>query len=172
MIKHLLILRNLIIFLLAVTIVTGCKVQTADDRTVTENSTILVEYVASLHDGSVFAKTPDDMPKKINVSSPDIVKGLREGIIGMRKGETRVIIVDPEDGYGLRDESKRTFVSNESIPENFIPRIGKILRMNDAGGNLIIGIIININNDGVELDTNHLLAGKELVYNIKVVEIE
>jgi len=172
MIKHLLILRNLIIFLLAVTLAAGCKVRTESDMAVNENSTILVEYVASLHNGTVFDKSPDDMPKKIKVSSPDIVKGLREGIIGMRKGEERIIIVDPENGYGLRDESKRTFIRNKDIPEDFIPRVGNILRMNDPGGNLIIGIITDISNNGVELDTNHLLAGKELVYNIKVVEIE
>ena len=157
---------------LTMTYALGCGTNDSRSLSVKESSTVWVEYVASLSNGDIFDKTSGDMPKKIKISSPDIVEGLRAGMIGMEKGESRTLIIEPEQAYGLRDENKKAVIPNDKIPENFIPATGKVLRMISDDGSLIIGIISQIRPDGVELDTNHLLAGKELIYNIKVLEIE
>jgi len=150
----------------------GCGIKGGSSASVKKNSTVWVEYVASLKNGDIFDKTSGDMPRKIKLDSPNIVEGLRTGMIGMKKGETRTLIIEPEHAYGTRDEKKRLIIKNDKIPDNFIPEPGKVLRMISDDGALIIGIVTNILPDGIELDTNHLLAGEELIYKIKVLEIE
>ena len=150
----------------------GCGGSARGPASVNKNSTVLIEYVASLSNGAIFDSTSDEMPKKIDLNSRGIVEGLRKALIGMKKGETKTVIVNPEDGYGLRDENKKTIIPEDKIPSNFVPEEGKVLRMQLDDGTLLIGIVIQVLPDGIELDINHLLAGKELIYNIKVLDIE
>jgi FKBP-type peptidyl-prolyl cis-trans isomerase len=72
---------------------------------------VAIHYVGTLLDGTKFASSRDkNEPLTFTVGGRGIVKGMNQGVLGMRVGETRRIVVPPSLAYGER--------SNEKIPPN------------------------------------------------------
>lgn len=61
------------------------------------SSTVVVDYVGRLEDGTVF-----DEGERVEFPLQAVVPGFRDGIVGMQEGEEKTIVVPPEAGYGAR----------------------------------------------------------------------
>ena len=90
----------------------------------------------------------------------------------MQLHEEKEVVIKAADAYGQRnDQFVRTF-PRESLPENIQPQKGLVIKLQDSTGRTVPGIITDFNETTVTVDLNHPLAGKELIFNIKVVSIE
>jgi len=81
------------------------------------------------------------------------------------------VIVAPEDGYGPVDPSATVQVPKDKLPEGVEPEVGMVLGGTDQSGQPFQATIREIVQDQVTLDLNHPLAGKELLFKVKVVDI-
>ncbi|MCH9811380.1 FKBP-type peptidyl-prolyl cis-trans isomerase [bacterium] len=72
------------------------QIQTGNGKACSSTDTVVVQYKGTLLDGSVFDQS------KTNASFPlnAVVKGFKEGIVGMQVGETRILYIHPEFAYG------------------------------------------------------------------------
>jgi peptidylprolyl isomerase len=94
-------------------------------------------------------------------------RGLERAVKGMKFNESKTVTVEAKDAYGKRDEGLVMKFVKADLPENFVPVIGKTIKLQDIGGT-----IVNVDEIHVFLDCNHPLAGKDVVFDIKVVGIE
>ncbi len=128
-------MKKILIILLAVIILfSGC----VGEKTVKKGDTISVNYTGSLQDGKVFdtniesvAKQhdiirPEYVPLKFTVGEPGMIAGFDEGVVGMKVGDTKILTIPPEKGYGpVRPEliSPYNIIENVSAKENTFPRV-------------------------------------------------
>jgi len=101
----------------------------------------------------------------------NIIPGLEKELFGMQIGESREIIVQPAEGYGEYDANAFVDIPKEQFPANFEFGIGKTIRLSDPQGRVINANIMEIGESDVKLDLNHPLAGKELHFTAKVVDL-
>lgn len=126
--------KILILFLAALILISGCT----GEKTVKKGDTVSVNYTGSLQDGKVFdtniesvAKQndiikPEYVPLEFKVGEPGMIKGLDEGVVGMKVGDTKTLTISPEKGYGpVRPElvSAYNIIENISAKENTFPRV-------------------------------------------------
>jgi peptidylprolyl isomerase len=145
---------------------------------------VKVDYSVSLPGGDPFESTRNGTPIEFTVGSGGVVKGFDNAVIGMKAGETRVVTIPPEDAYGPYQQSLVNTLDTESVRNTLaeLNQTGNLGRIDFPDGPVYIWRTEN-NNTGylrftngttpetTTVDENHPLAGKDLVFEITVVEI-
>jgi len=138
---------------------------------VKEGDRIRIHYTGRLEDGTVFGSSEGGEPLEFTVGGGKIIAGLEQGVIGMRVGELRSITVPEELGYGPYMRERVFELSRERVPEEFNPGIGQQVQMYRADGMPVVATVIGIFEDYFIMDCNHPLAGKTLIFEIRLLEI-
>lgn len=133
--------------------------------------TVRVHFVGTLNNGSRFDATTGGAPLEFTIGADEVVAGFENAIVGMRPGESKAVTVPPEEGFGLRDESKVAKVPRSEFPADMELEQGLMLQVDHPDGCVEMITILNVTDDDVLLDGNHPLAGKPLHYDIDLVEI-
>ena len=157
---------------LAVLMATGCVGSTGgfltgDDMVVEKGDHIFVDYTGTLGDGTVFDSSEGKEPLEFDAGAGQMIKGFDDAVIGMKKGATKSVTIAAKDAYGERSEDNIIGVSLTQIKAAGIdPKVGDVLYMSGQPVK-----ITAINGNIVSVDANHPLAGKDLTFKIKVVDI-
>ncbi len=139
--------------------------------TVKQGDTISIHYTGKLEDGAVFDSSEGGKPLEFTVGEGELIPGLEQGVIGMAAGETKVIKVTPEFGYGPREGERVFEFPKDKIGENINLEIGRQVQMFRADGMPVMATIIGKSETSYTMDCNHPLAGKTLVFETRLLEI-
>ncbi|MFP3937821.1 MAG: peptidylprolyl isomerase [Phycisphaerae bacterium] len=136
-----------------------------------EGDKVKVQYTGKLkEDGQVFASTDESDPLEFTVGQGEIIPGFEQAVVGMDKGEEKTVDVPADEGYGQHTEERVVTVHREQLPEDLDPQVGQQLEVRQ-GEQTIPVVVTDINEQQVTLDANHPLAGKDLQFDIKVLEV-
>ena len=138
---------------------------------VKEGDNISLHYTGTLDDGTVFDSSEGRDPLSFTVGSGEVIQGFDDGVRGMEVGETRDINIPPDQAYGEYYEELVRVVPRQAFPEGMSPEIGMTLELELPSGQSLPVRIIDIENDEITLDANHLLAGETLNFKIHLVNI-
>ena len=133
---------------------------------------VKVDYKGTLNDGIVFDKSKDGCPLEFVVGSGQVITGFDKAVEGMSVNEEKTFTINANDAYGQKDERLKTKIPKDRFPEKFNPQKGMTLGLKNESGKNMPGTVVDINDDGIVVDLNHPLAGKDLTFSIKVVGIE
>ena len=142
----------------------------AEKNSVGENMVVSMAYKLSV-DGEVLDEAGDKDAIDFLTGHRNIISGLEDQLAGLKKGESKSVVVDSKDGYGLVDESAIEEVSLDDFDKNVTPEVGMELQMKDSSGQEGYAKVISIDDKGAKVDFNHPLAGKELHFEIKIVNL-
>jgi FKBP-type peptidyl-prolyl cis-trans isomerase 2 len=134
--------------------------------------TVKVHYTGKLDDGTVFDSSMDSEPLEFTLGEQKIIPGFEEAVEGMEAGEEKTVKIPPEQAYGDRREENVIDVERSSIPEDITPEPGMMLQLTLQDGSVANVVVADVKDEMVTLDGNHPLAGKELNFDIKLVEVE
>ena len=135
---------------------------------------IKVEYEGTFDDGTVFdsSKHGDHShPLEFEVGAQQVIAGFDKAVIGMKEGERKKFVINPEEGYGVRDERFVKSIPRKTLPPTPNPEKGMTIMMN-VQGNQVPGTITSVDKDSINVDFNHPLAGKRLHFSIEIVSIQ
>lgn len=141
-------------------------------RTAKKGDTVAVHYTGTFTNGEKFDSSYDrGKPIEFTVGAGQMIKGFDSAVEGMKIGEEKKITLAPSDAYGQRDERKKTELARKNIPADYNLEKGKTVPLTDQNGRRMNGTIIGVTKDSVIIDLNNPMAGKTLVFDIKLVEI-
>ncbi|HEC91867.1 MAG TPA: peptidylprolyl isomerase [Candidatus Atribacteria bacterium] len=132
---------------------------------------VKVHYSGSLKDGTVFDSSLEKEPFEFTLGEDMVIPGFENAIIGMNEGETKTVSIPPEEAYGDYREELVVTVDRSQIPSDIEPRLGMVLQVRSREGTIANVIIRDITENSITLDGNHPLAGKELTFEIKLLEV-
>lgn len=131
---------------------------------------VQVHYRGMLEDDSVFDSSDLREPLAFEAGAGDVIDGFDDGVMGMRVGETRRVVVPPEAGYGAWRPELLTQVERGAVEASPVP--GMAVRVVTPDDDEVEAVITEVADDMLTLDLNHPLAGKVLTFEITVVSIE
>ncbi len=132
--------------------------------------TVRVHYKGSLSDGTVFDTSRNRDPLEVTLGSGQLIPGFENAVLGMETGEERRVTIPAEDAYGPRRDELILEVPRGRFPPDIEPEVGKQLRMTQEGHDFVV-VVQDVKEDSVTLDANHPLAGKELIFELELVEV-
>ena len=138
---------------------------------VKKGDVVRVHYTGRLLDGSQFDSSVGREPLEFTVGAGEMIRGFDAGVLGMGVGEKKIINILPEDAYGERNEEAVIEFPWSNVPEDMHLEPGMHLTLRNKDGQPIPVVVKEMKNEVVVLDANHFLAGKELVFDIELIEI-
>lgn len=100
-----------------------------------------------------------------------LVPGLEAGLAGLSAGDHKVIVVTPEDGFGVRDDELVFSISKSELPATDNIEAGDFIVAEDADGDEADLRIVSVHEDHVVVDGNHELAGMTLHFAVVVESV-
>ena len=139
--------------------------------TVKKGDKVTIDYTGTLDDGSVFDSSKNKQPIEFEVGSGRVIKGFEDSVIGMKKGEEKKISLKPAEAYGDHNPAMVIKIPRDKLPPGPEPKSGMMLAIGTPDGNKFPAKIIEVTDAEVTLDVNHPLAGKNLNFAIKLVDV-
>ncbi len=132
---------------------------------------VKVHYTGKLANGEQFDSSMGREPLEFTVGAGQMIAGFDAALPGMNIGDKKIINIAPKDGYGETDETAIIEFPKENVPADMKLEIGQQLTLSNEQGQPFPVVVKEVRDDVVILDANHFLAGKELVFDIELVEI-
>lgn len=140
-------------------------------QTVKAGDKVRVHYHGRLTTGETFDKSEGRAPLEFEVGSGMVIKGFDEGVTGMAIGEKKTINIPFAEAYGPTNPEMVIPMPKERFPQDMEIEVGMPLAMSDGNGQQFQVTVTEIKEDVIVLDANHPLAGKDLIFDLELVEI-
>lgn len=133
---------------------------------------VRVHYTGRLEDGSVFDSSDGGEPLEFTIGRGMMIPGFEQGVVGMEPGEVRTVIIAADQAYGIYQPQGVIEVARSEIPANIPLEVGTQLQATGPDGRPAYMTVLELSADRVKLDGNHPLAGKDLTFDLELVEIK
>lgn len=136
-------------------------------------STVQVHYTGRLdEDDSVFDSSRErDEPLKFTIGEEQVIPGFEEAVEGMEPGEEKTVDIPSDEAYGPYRDDMVLEVERDQLPDDLDPEVGQRLQLRQQNGEVVNVTLTEISDAEVTLDANHPLAGKDLSFDIELVDI-
>jgi FKBP-type peptidyl-prolyl cis-trans isomerase 2 len=151
-------------------IISSCRIEEGE-KMANNGDTVKVQYTGKLSDGTVFDTSIDKEPLEFTVGSGMVIPGFDQAVIGMNPGESKTIEIPMTDAYGPYCNELVQEVNRSEIPSEVKLEIGQRLQAQRQDGQIVMLVVTNISDSTVTIDANHPLAGKDLTFNIELIEV-
>lgn len=139
---------------------------------VKKDDTVKVHYTGKLNDGEVFDSSEGRDPLEFTVGAGQMIPGFEKGILDMKLNEKKTIQIPASEAYGEKREELLQEVPKNQLPQEIQPEVGMPLMAQLPDGGQQQLVIAEVREETIVVDANHPLAGKDLTFEIEVVEIK
>ncbi|WP_405605051.1 peptidylprolyl isomerase [Polaribacter sp. Asnod1-A03] len=139
---------------------------------VKENNTVKVNYTGKLSDGQIFDTSEGKEPIEVTLGQGQLIPGFEQGLIDMKLNEKKTISITKDEAYGDVNEALIQEVDKANLPQDMEPKVGMGLVSKTPDGQEMNLMIVEVKEESVVIDGNHPLAGRDLVFDLEVVEIK
>jgi peptidylprolyl isomerase len=133
--------------------------------------TVIVNYASKFKDGTVFDSSEEGPPLQFTIGDGRVLPAFEKAIVGMTPGESKVVEVPAQEAYGRHREDGVVRVDRGQLPADAKPEVGKWLQLPSPDGRFVSALITEVAESMVTMDVNHPLAGKDLIFDIQLVEV-
>lgn len=133
-------------------------------------SSVQIEYTLKDDRGTVIESSEGRGPVTFTQGEQQLIPGLERALLGLRAGDKKQVTVKPEEAYGAADPAAVTEVAKTMLPPDALV-VGTVLMARGAQGESRPVRVKEIKESTVVLDLNHPLAGKTLVFDVRVLAV-
>lgn len=138
---------------------------------ITEGCIVTIDYTMALEDGEILDSTKDLEPLTYVQGTGEIISGLEQAVIGMKKGEKLDVAVAAADAFGEFDPEALIEVPKGDLPPE-AQNGGMELTVEGPKGQTITGRVVEIKGNTAIVDFNRPLAGKDLQVSVTIVDVK
>tara|TARA_R100000908_G_scaffold65428_1_gene56541 strand:+ start:197670 stop:198101 length:432 start_codon:yes stop_codon:yes gene_type:complete len=138
---------------------------------VKSGDTVKVHYTGKLEDGSVFDSSADRDPLEVTLGEGKLIPGFENAVVGLEVGDKTTASIESADAYGDRRDDLEVTIEREQLPEDIEPQVGMQLQLNQPNGQPVPVQVTKVEDENIIIDANHPLAGKDLTFDIELIEI-
>lgn len=140
---------------------------------------VKVHYTGRLDDGTIFDSSEcksddcgcDSEPLEFTIGEGQLIPRFEEAVVDMEIGDSKTVNISAEDAYGPHMEQLVAVLDRSEIPESIKPELGQQLEVTLQNGQAMPVMVTEVTDSTVTLDANHPLAGQNLTFDIRLVEI-
>ena len=131
---------------------------------------VKAHYRGTLDDGTEFDNSAGGDPIEFEVGSGALIPGFESAVVGMEAGEKKTFTLSVDEAYGPRRDELLLTVPRDEVPSDLDAAVGESLVLERNGQEMQV-IVKNVSDTGLTLDANHPLAGRDLIFEIEMLEI-
>jgi len=133
--------------------------------------TVKVHYTGTFDDGIQFDSSVGQDPLIVKLGAGETIPGFEKGLEGMAIGDKKTINIQAVEAYGEHNPELIHEVPREDIPEEIDLKVGLELQAQGPDGNSYVLSIKEVNEETILVDANHPMVGKNLNFELEIVDI-
>lgn len=137
-----------------------------------KGDTVKVHYTGKLDDGTVFDSSESREPLEFRIGEGQVIAGFEDAVVGMGTGDSTTVTIPADMAYGPHREEMVVVVDRDRLPADREPKKGDLWQIHRDNDEPIVVLIADVSDGKVTLDANHPLAGKDLIFDIRIEEIK
>jgi peptidylprolyl isomerase len=131
---------------------------------------VKIHVTEKLEDGTLIYSTLNHDPLSFTIGEGKFIRGLEEAVLGMGPGDKKNVKVSPENGFGPYHEDLLIEIDKKSIPPSIEPCVGQKLEMSRGDSGKTQVLVKEVSDTSIKVDANHPLAGKNLMFEIELID--
>jgi peptidylprolyl isomerase len=132
---------------------------------------VQVHYTGKLEDGNVFDTSESREPLGFTLGDGNMIKGFDIAVDGMAVGDKKTVNIPALEAYGERRDDMVIEVPAAQVPADIKPEVGMSLTLEGGNGQPMPVTVVGVDAEKITLDANHMLAGKDLIFDIELVKV-
>ncbi|MCF6180344.1 MAG: peptidylprolyl isomerase [Geopsychrobacter sp.] len=136
-----------------------------------KGSKVKVHYTGTFDDGEKFDGSEGNDPLEFEVGSGQVIPGFEQAVLGMKVGESKKVRIPEDDAYGPHNPEMVIESSSAQFEEGLNPVVGQQFQTEMDDGQPVLLTVVAVEGEMITLDANHPMAGKDLNFEIELVEI-
>jgi peptidylprolyl isomerase len=134
--------------------------------------TVSVLYIGTLDNGTVFDSNVNKTPLSFTIGSHTVIPGFEDAVIGMSKGQVKTVHIPADKAYGQYQNDLVHTVNRSIFPAGTPPEAGMYYSVRSpTDGTTNIVKVVDVTQDTVTIDQNHMLAGQNLTFMIRLIGV-
>jgi peptidylprolyl isomerase len=133
---------------------------------------VSVHYKGTLNDGSVFDESNPERPLEFTVGGGQVIPGFDKAVEGMNVGDSKTVTLEADQAYGQHRDELVMKVDRGRVPKELDIEVGQRYQMEKESGEKFKVTVTEVTESSVTLDANHPLAGQDLTFEIKLVDVK
>lgn len=136
-----------------------------------EGMQVTLHFSLKLDNGDIVDSTFDKDPAQFVFGDGNLLEGFEEALIGLTEGAKKTFMIEPEKGFGQSNPSNVQSFKRDQFGEEIELEIGLMLSFADAQNTELPGVVKSFDDETVEVDFNHPLAGKEIEFEVEILSV-
>ena len=133
--------------------------------------TVKIHYQAKTEDLVIFDSSSQKEPLSFTVGDGQIIPAFENALVGMIAGERKTLNLSSTEAFGPHLDELITTVERDQLPPNMELEKNQQLQIQQPDGQVLLVKVLDINDKSVTFDANHPLAGKDITFNIKLLDV-
>ncbi|OPY36488.1 MAG: FKBP-type peptidyl-prolyl cis-trans isomerase [Methanoregula sp. PtaU1.Bin051] len=134
--------------------------------------TVSVLYLGTLPNGTIFDSNMNSTPLTFRIGDHSVIPGFEEAVTGMTKGQVKTVTIPVDKAYGTYRSDLVRAVNRSIFGPDVTPVAGMYYYLtNPTDGSTRIVKVVNFTKNTVMIDQNHVLAGQDLIFTIRLIEL-
>jgi FKBP-type peptidyl-prolyl cis-trans isomerase SlpA len=147
------------------------KTEMSESNPIGPGTKVILTFSLSLESGEVIDST-GEKPADFVVGDGKLLPGFENALFGLRAGYERRLKIEPEAAFGMPNEENIQRIKRSSFQKNMALTEGLMMSFADAQNAELPGVIVSIDDMYVEVDFNHPLAGKTIMFDVEIINVE
>ncbi len=139
---------------------------------VDKGTRVTLNFALRFTDGEVIDTTFDKQPATLEIGDDNLPENFEAYLIGMKAGETATYDVPPEKAFGQHNPSNVQMFKRSDFSADMVLDPGVMISFADARQQELPGVVEHVEGDQVTIDFNHPLAGRTLVFEVEIIDVE
>jgi peptidylprolyl isomerase len=137
-----------------------------------KGNTVKVHYTGKLDDGTVFDSSLERDPLEFTLGQGQVIPGFEQAVLGLEPDQSKTFTIPCAEAYGPYRQEMVMDVDRSQFPDEVEPKVGQQFDVKRGEEGKVARVrIIDIAGDKITLDANHPLAGKDLTFEVRLVEV-
>jgi len=141
------------------------------DLRINHDTLVTLHFTLKLPNGDVVDTTLDKQPATFKVGDGSLLPGFEHALFGLKAGDKRSFDIEPERGFGPGNPQNLQNIARDQFDEMELEE-GLLVIFQDAAGGELPGVVKTIHEQVVEVDFNHPLAGKVIIFDVEIIDVK
>ena len=132
---------------------------------------VTLHFAIKLDNGDVVDSTFDKEPATFTVGDGSLLPGFEQALYGLKAGDKRSLPIGPEQGFGQGNPQNIQVMPRAQFADMELSE-GLLIIFNDAANAELPGVVKAFDANQVTIDFNHPLAGKDLTFDVEIIDVK
>jgi len=140
------------------------------EQRIGQHSTVTLHFSLKLENGDVVDSNFDKEPPTFTVGDGNLLPGFEQALFGFKAGDKRTVVIPPERGFGRGNDQNVQVMPRKNFTELDL-EYGVMVIFRDAAGGEMPGVVKAFDDNEVTVDFNHPLAGRDITFEVEIIEV-